>query len=70
MAQAMTDTLLPNQSLAPGGSQNGSFQLIYQNDGNFVVYRAADGKPTWDSKPAITPPGMAIMQNDGNGVWL
>jgi hypothetical protein len=67
----MADTLLANQSLAPGQflqSQNGSFQLVYQADGNLVVYRIANGQPIWESKSEIAPPGVAIMQSDGNFV--
>ena len=67
----MADTLNPGQSLAPGKSltsQDGGCELIYQMDGNLVLYQTADGQAIWDSKTAITPPGAAIMQTDGNFV--
>jgi hypothetical protein len=63
------DTLLPQQSLAPDQalrSQNGRVVLIYQNDGNLVLY--VDGRAMWDSKTAGRPPGRAIMQDDGDFV--
>src|SRR5687767_14878107 len=64
-----TDTLLPEQSLAPDQalrSQNGRAVLIYQNDGNLVLY--VDGRAMWDSKTPGRTPGRAIMQGDGNFV--
>ena len=61
------DTLLPDQTLAPGGelrSPNGRAILSYQGDGNLVLY--VDGRPLWDSRTAGTAPGRLVMQSDGN----
>ena len=58
-------------SLGPGGSvtsPSGSFTLIYQNDGNLVVYRA-DGTPIWWTSTDGTNPGAVTVTPDG-GVIL
>lgn len=47
-------------------SQNGEYRLIYQTDGNLVVYRQHDGIPMWHSNTGGTSPGEAVMQGDGN----
>jgi hypothetical protein len=63
------DTLLPNQGLAPDQplrSPNGRALLLYQQDGNLVLY--LDSLPVWDSRTAGLSPGQAIMQGDGNFV--
>jgi hypothetical protein len=60
--------LLPGQALFPGQSiqsPDGNTRLIYQIDGNLVVYDAAD-KPLWASATAGTAPGVTAMQADGN----
>ena len=63
------DTLLPHQALAPNQSlrsPNGRAILVYQQDGNLVLY--FDSQPLWDSRTAGVSPGQAIMQGDGNFV--
>ncbi len=64
-----SDTLLPNESLKAGESiisGDGSVSLIYQNDGNLVLY--SQGKALWSSLTPGTSPGQAVMQGDGNFV--
>jgi hypothetical protein len=60
--------LLPGQALFADQSihsPDGNTRLIYQNDGNLVVYNAAD-KALWASATAGTAPGVTAMQADGN----
>jgi CSLREA domain-containing protein len=54
--------LLPNQFLL---SPNHAYQLLYQADGNLVLYRA-DGVALWGSGTAGQTPGQVVMQTDGN----
>jgi hypothetical protein len=56
--------LLPGASIQ---SPNGQFRLIYQTDGNLVIYNAA-GNPVWHTNTYGTSPGRAHMQPDGNFV--
>jgi hypothetical protein len=56
------DVLLPNQYLT---SADGRFTLIYQGDGNLVLYLNMT-TPLWNSGTAGTSPGRTIMQGDGN----
>lgn len=46
-------------------SADGRFALLYQDDGNLVLYRQ-DGRPLWASQTAGTSAGAAAMQADGN----
>lgn len=65
-----SDTLLHDQWLAPDQSVSavgGWYTLLYQLDGNLVLYRW-DGVPVWASNTAGTTPGVAYMQSDGNFV--
>lgn len=55
--------LRPGQSLS---SQNGKYSLIYQTDGNLVLYRNADSRALWSTKTHGHSAGRLIMQNDGN----
>lgn len=68
-------TLMAGGRLEPGEeseqiwSANGEFRLIYQNDGNLVIYRGSGwNDPIWGSDTAGTSPGEAKMQSDGNFV--
>lgn len=61
--------LLPGQSLHAGQevvSTDGRFHLVYQGDGNLVLYQA--GIALWHSHTNGTTPGLAAMQGDGNFV--
>lgn len=63
-----SDSLSPDQALYAGQSitsSDGRFYLIYQSDGNLVLYRN-DAVPLWHTQTYGTSPGRAIMQLDGN----
>jgi len=65
-----SDTLYPGRALGLHDelrSGNNRFALIYQGDGNLVLYRD-DGRPLWASQTAGTAVGQAVMQDDGNFV--
>src|SRR5262249_48762841 len=58
------------QSLGPGDSltsPSGAFTLVYQTDGNLVVYQQ-DGTPIWWTGTDGTDPGAVTLQADGNVV--
>jgi glycerophosphoryl diester phosphodiesterase len=60
------EVLYPNQSLT---SADGRFILIYQGDGNLVLYRQFPGQERswlWDSETHGRPGGACVMQGDGN----
>jgi hypothetical protein len=62
-------SLNPGEFLTPGQflkSPNGQFQVIYQTDGNFVVYRTRDKHPLWASNTNGQPAWRCYMQGDGN----
>lgn len=54
--------LLPNQSVT---TSDGTHRLVYQGDGNLVLYRTAGGA-AWASGTAGRTVGVAAMQGDGN----
>ncbi len=54
--------LQPDQSLT---TSDGTHRLVYQLDGNLVLYRTSGGA-VWSSGTAGTAPGFAAMQGDGN----
>ena len=61
-------TLYPNQSLNANQqlwSPNGNYFLVYQGDGNLVLY-TWDGFVVWQAYLANTDPGSLVMQSDGN----
>ena len=49
-------------------SLNGRFRLLYQPDGNLVLYDDVDGTTPWNSGTAGGGAGQAILQSDGNFV--
>jgi len=51
----------PSQSRS---SVDGRFSLVYQSDGNLVLYGPSG--PLWSSGTYGTSPGVVVMQNDGN----
>jgi len=60
------EVLYPNQSI---NSSNGRYTLVYQGDGNLVLYknyRNGNRKWLWDSSTDGRPAGVCIMQGDGN----
>jgi hypothetical protein len=70
LALAVGDDMNTNEMLTPGHaiwSSNGQYRLVYQTDGNLVLYRTSNGAALW-ALPISSPyaPGNAIMQTDGN----
>jgi hypothetical protein len=64
------DRLTANQGLMPGqsiASQDGRFRLVFQQDGNLVLY-APGNQPLWASNTAGHVVWDALMQGDGNFV--
>ncbi len=63
---SINQSLIPNQYIL---SKNGEYGLIYQYDGNLVLYHhlgQSDQKAIWASGEYSHTPGWAIMQPDGN----
>jgi pimeloyl-ACP methyl ester carboxylesterase len=63
-------TLRPDEYLYAGeaiDSPDGCYRLIYQGDGNLVLYDV-NWVPLWASHTENTSPGLAMMQGDGNFV--
>lgn len=63
------DTLSPNTALKPGEqltSSDGRFVLVYQGDGNLVLYKG--GAATWSTGTQGSAPGAVYQQGDGNFV--
>lgn len=62
-----TERLSAGQQLNPGDilkSANGAHQLVYQTDGNLVIYR--NGAAVWHSHTNGQAAGFCAMQGDGN----
>jgi hypothetical protein len=54
--------------LLPDGvirSPNGAFRLIYQQDGNLVLYNERTGAPVWASGTVGATPGSVVLHMDG-----
>lgn len=69
-ALPLRDRLTPGQELRAGESltsKNGAYVVIFQSDGNFVLYRKG-GAAIWDSGTAGSGAKRAVMQTDGNFV--
>ena len=49
-------------------SPSGQYSVVYQDDGNFVLYDATAGTPLWTTNTSGTTPGQAVIQSDGNFV--
>lgn len=63
------NTLTKGQTLQPGQSRlstDGRFRLVYQFDGNLVLYRVANGSALWSSNTGGSSAGQTAMQGDGN----
>ena len=80
-APVVTDALQPGARLLAGQSltsANKRYRLVYQTDGNLVLYDDGDGTIPWASGTGGTSAGQALMQTDGHfvvydaqvvGVW-
>ena len=65
------DTLPSGTRLVAGQaltSTGGRYRLVYQSDGNLVVYDSSDGTAEWSSGTGGTSAGQVAMQGDGNVV--
>jgi hypothetical protein len=65
------DTLQPGARLLGGQaltSATGRYRLVYQNDGNLVLYDDVNSVALWASNTGGTTVGQAAMQGDGNFV--
>jgi len=58
------DVLYPDQGIR---SADGRYFLVYQGDGNLVLYDEM-WTPIWNTGTASTAPGLVAMQGDGNFV--
>jgi len=68
---ASAEWLRAGQQLSSGQSltsHDGRYTAIMQGDGNFVVYRIADGVAIWNAGTTGTGADHAVMQGDGNFV--
>ena len=66
---APRDRLLSGARLLPGQaitSANGRFRLLFQTDGNLVLYDDVERSAPWSTNTAGTSAGHVIMQTDGN----
>jgi hypothetical protein len=59
--------LFPEDAIA---SASGSYRLLYQQDGNLVLYDMVQRIPLWQSGTAGTRAGRAELQDNGNFVVL
>ncbi|NUP47123.1 MAG: hypothetical protein HOW97_07385, partial [Catenulispora sp.] len=65
--------ILPGDDTIHLASQNTTWQgpktrLVFQTDGNLVVYRTSDNVPVWNSATAGHPDAALVVQKDGNMV--
>lgn len=61
-------SMAPGDSLAPGqpvASPSGAYVLVYQGDGNLVLYQSGGGA-LWHTSTYGTAPGHTAMQGDGH----
>ena len=66
-----SDTLAPGGRLLPGESllsQNGRYRLLYQSDGNLVLYDLTEGGAPWATNTGALSASVANLQSDGNFV--
>ena len=71
--QGSRSIMSAGQQLAPGesiASEGGAYRLVYQSDGNLVLYDERSRLPVWASQTGGTRPGRVVMQNDGNLVLI
>jgi len=69
VAAAPRDRLLPGGRLTPGQSitsANGRFRLLFQTDGNLVLYDDVERSAPWSTISVGITPGQVLMQPDGN----
>ena len=67
--QGSRSIMSAGQQLAPGEgivSDGGAYRLVYQSDGNVVLYDERSRIPVWATHTGGTRPGRLVMQTDGN----
>ena len=67
----MSNYLSPGQSLVPNAplvSESGAYQVILQDDGNFVLYQNDGYKPLWATNTVGKGGVVVTFQTDGNFV--
>ncbi|MER5281632.1 hypothetical protein ABT025_38880 [Streptomyces sp. NPDC002809] len=57
------DTLRSGDSISSGG---GRYRLVYETDGNLVLYQDGERTPRWSSQTQRRSPGMCVMQMNGD----
>ncbi|MEU9948254.1 tyrosinase family protein [Streptomyces sp. NPDC047939] len=57
------DTLRSGDSISSG---DGRYRLVYETDGNLVLYQDGERTPRWSSRTQGRSPGMCVMQMDGD----
>ena len=68
-AAAPRDRLVSGARLVPGqsiSSLTGRYRLLFQTDGNLVLYDDVERSAPWSTGTAGINPGHVIMQTDGN----
>jgi hypothetical protein len=68
-AAAPRDRLVPGARLPPGQSitsPNSRYRLLFQTDGNLVLYDDVERSAPWSTGTAGINPAHVIMQTDGN----
>ncbi|MFF9147249.1 tyrosinase family protein [Streptomyces sp. NPDC014861] len=66
---AQGDRMCPGDTLRGGdsiGSGDGRYRLVYETDGNLVLYQDGERTPRWSSGTQRRAPGMCVMQMDGD----
>lgn len=67
-APGSAGTMVSGEQWQPGDfvrSPDGRFVLVFQDDGNLVLYESG-GVPRWESRTRGVAPGFLLMQFDGN----
>uniref|UniRef100_A0A667WGA3 Bulb-type lectin domain-containing protein n=1 Tax=Myripristis murdjan TaxID=586833 RepID=A0A667WGA3_9TELE len=62
----MSNSISTNQELHQGDyllSNNGNYKAIFQDDGNFIIYKWA---PKWATNTSGSGGNRVVMQGDGN----
>ncbi|MFE5239947.1 MULTISPECIES: tyrosinase family protein [unclassified Streptomyces] len=66
---AQGDHMYPGDTLRSGdsiSSGDGRYRLAYESDGNLALYQDGERTPRWSSRTQGRPPGMCVMQMDGD----
>jgi outer membrane protein assembly factor BamB len=72
-AAAVTPDVLPGQVIFKNNhvdSMNGAYRLIYQLDGNLVLYRRSDNTALWPSDTCGRPAGWCEMSEENGNLLM